>query len=115
MPRSRVVLREVRRFAAAARPQATGDRELLGRFVAARDGPAFAELVRRHGPMVLGLCRRVLAHAADADDAFQATFLILVRKAHAVGDPDRLGPWLYGVAWRTANKVRANRKSFVSL
>src|SRR5262245_56044388 len=76
MPASSVVLREVRRFVAAARPQSATDCELLGRFVAARDGPAFAELVRRHGPMVLGLCRRVLAHAADADDAFQATFLI---------------------------------------
>ena len=115
MPASRVVLREVRRFAAAARPQTATDRDLLGRFVATRDGPAFAELVRRHGPMVLGLCRRVLAHAADADDAFQATFLVLVRKAHAVGDPDRLGPWLYGVAWRTANKVRARRRSLAAL
>src|SRR5438874_11712974 len=110
MPWPDNVLQEVRRFLRAARPEADSDRARVERFARTRDERAFAELVRRHGPMVLGVCRRVLRHAADADDAFQATFLILVRRAGAVRDPDRLGPWLFGVAWRTANKLRASRR-----
>src|SRR5262245_11408832 len=107
MPTSDRILREVRRFAAAARPDHDSDRALLERFTGSRDERAFAELVRRHGPMVLGVCRRVLRQAADADDAFQAVFLILVRRASVLREPDRLGAWLFGVAWRTANKLRA--------
>src|SRR6185436_3529834 len=71
-----------------------------------RDERAFAALVRRHGPMVLGVCRRVLRDPHAADDAFQATFLLLVRKARSLRRPDLLGPWLYGVAQRTALKNR---------
>jgi RNA polymerase sigma factor (sigma-70 family) len=115
MPKSDGLLREVRRFVAAARPDDDSDRHLLNRFATTRDDRAFAELVRRHGPMVLGVCRRVLRHAADADDAFQATFLILVRRAADVRDPDRLGPWLFGVAWRVATKLRTTRPSASSL
>src|SRR5262245_16526532 len=83
-------------------PATASDGELLARFTAGRDELAFTALVSRHGPMVLGVCRRVLGDPHDAQDAFQATFLLLSRKAHALADPGRLGPWLYGVAYRTA-------------
>src|SRR6516225_7549490 len=84
------------------------DGELLERFARNHDGAAFETLVQRHGAMVLGVCRRVLDHAQDAEDAFQATFLVLVRKAGSIGRPELLGNWLYGVAYRTARKARAN-------
>jgi RNA polymerase sigma-70 factor (ECF subfamily) len=82
------------------------DRHLLERFVTARDEAAFAALVRRHGPMVLGVCRRLLHDAHEAEDAFQATFLVLVHKARSIGRPELLGPWLHGVAYRTAARAR---------
>jgi RNA polymerase sigma-70 factor (ECF subfamily) len=84
----------------AARP----DAELLDRFVATRDEAAFAALVRRHGPMVLGTCRRILGNDADADDACQAVFLILVRKAGSVRPPGMVAGWLYGVARNVARR-----------
>jgi RNA polymerase sigma factor (sigma-70 family) len=83
------------------------DRQLLQRFADHGDEEAFAALVRRHGPMVLGVCRRVLQHSHDADDAFQATFLLLVHKAGRLRWPDGLGPWLHGVARRTAAKLKS--------
>src|SRR5215475_370130 len=83
------------------------DGELLARFVAARDEAAFEALVYRHGPMVLGLCRRVLSSPHDAEDAFQATFLILARKANSVVKRDSVGSWLFAVAQRTAREARA--------
>jgi RNA polymerase sigma factor (sigma-70 family) len=90
---------------------ATGlsDGQLLRRFAAARDEGAFSALVFRHGPMVLGVCRRVLGTLPDGDDAFQATFLVLLRRANSLQDADSLGPWLYGVAWRVASRARAGR------
>src|SRR5262245_66370264 len=76
------------------------DAELLGRFVGARDAAAFELLVWRHGAMVLATCRRVLGHGPDAEDAFQATFLALVRQARSVRRSGSLGPWLHRVARR---------------
>ena len=75
---------------------------------------AFAALVARHGPMVLGVCRQLLGDAHHAEDAFQAVFLVLARKARSIRDPDLLGNWLYGVAIRTARCARqqiARRRS----
>ncbi|HJZ57135.1 MAG TPA: sigma-70 family RNA polymerase sigma factor [Gemmataceae bacterium] len=83
-----------------------GDGELLHRYNRDRDEDSFTLLVRRHGPMVLGVCRRVLRDPHAAEDAFQATFLVLAKKADTVRPPGVLGPWLYGVAYRTALKAR---------
>jgi DNA-directed RNA polymerase specialized sigma24 family protein len=74
------------------------DALLLERFVDQWDQAAFGDLVRRHGPMVLGVCRRILRDPHAAEDAFQATFLLLVRKAGSVRKRQSVGPWLYGVA-----------------
>jgi RNA polymerase sigma factor (sigma-70 family) len=83
------------------------DSQLVERFVARQDAAAFATLIQRHGSMVLGVCRRVLNHEQEAEDAFQATFLVLVRRAASLERPNLLGNWLYGVAYRTAQKARA--------
>src|SRR5947209_2242664 len=83
-----------------------GDRELLARFAAARDEAAFAALVGRHGPLVWGVCARLLPRAEDAEDAFQATFLVLAKKAAAVPWRRDVGNWLYAVATRVARKAR---------
>jgi RNA polymerase sigma factor (sigma-70 family) len=83
------------------------DGQLLKSFLAWREQAAFEALVQRHGPMVLGVCLRILRNAHDADDAFQATFLVLVRKAVSLQRRETLGNWLYGVAYRTALKARA--------
>ncbi len=83
------------------------DGQLLERFTSFQDEAAFATLVQRHGPMVLGVCQRLLNEPHDAEDAFQATFLVLVRKAGTIAQPDLLANWLYGVAYRIAIKARA--------
>jgi RNA polymerase sigma factor (sigma-70 family) len=80
---------------------------LLERFVAEGDEAAFGALVARHGPMVLGVCRRILRDEHDVEDAFQATFLVLVRRAAAIRDGERVGHWLHGVAHRVAVRSRA--------
>src|SRR3954447_17060449 len=78
------------------------DAQLLERFLDRRDEAAFELLVGRHGPMVLGVCRRVLRQEQDAEDAFQATFLALVQKARSIARREALGSWLYQVAYRIA-------------
>src|SRR5438067_8958778 len=85
----------------------TDDAALLERFIAWRDEAAFELLVYRHGPLVRGVCRRVLRHEQDAEDAFQATFLALARKAEAVRRARSLPGWLYRVAFHAALKARA--------
>src|SRR5919197_3569515 len=80
--------------------------ELLGRFAATGDPDAFAALVRRFGRLVFSVCRRATGHRQDAEDAFQAVFLVLARKAGRVSRPDALGNWLFGVAARVARRVR---------
>jgi RNA polymerase sigma factor (sigma-70 family) len=85
------------------------DEELLARFFETSEEAAFSELVARYGTLVYGVCKRVLGNAADAEDAFQATFLVLVKKGAKLQQPGRLANWLYGVAQRTANHVRSKR------
>jgi RNA polymerase sigma factor (sigma-70 family) len=92
----------------AVRPPAedASDSRLLERFARQADEAAFASLLGRHGPMVFGVCRRVLGDTPDAEDAFQATFLVLVRKAASLRRREAVGSWLYGVARRTALEAR---------
>jgi RNA polymerase sigma factor (sigma-70 family) len=101
------------RYAGSLVYDALSDEQLLEWFVRRREEAAFSALVRRHGPMVLGVCRRVLRHSHDAEDAFQATFLVLAEKAHRLRRPELLANWLYGVAYRTAlhARQRAARRS----
>src|SRR5690348_7542618 len=97
-----VLLRYIRDMAGPGGAAPATDAELLKRFVARRDEAAFAALLGRHGPMVLGVCRRILRRPQDVDDAFQATFLILVQRAGSIGRPELVGGWLHGVAQRVA-------------
>jgi RNA polymerase sigma factor (sigma-70 family) len=105
VPPSRI-LRHLRRVALRQAASGLEDAQLLERFLAERDEAAFEALVRRHGPMVFGVCRRVLGQRHDAEDAFQATFLVLACKAGSVRKRGAVGSWLYGVAYRTAGKAR---------
>jgi RNA polymerase sigma factor (sigma-70 family) len=100
------ILQVLRRAAENQRARELPDQDLLQRFVARHDEAAFLALLRRHGPMVLGVCRALLPNEADAEDAFQATFLIFVRKARSIRKMPSLGSWLRGVAYRTACRAQ---------
>jgi RNA polymerase sigma factor (sigma-70 family) len=103
----RGVLDSLRGTALHADEAGRTDGQLLESYVRSREEAAFAALVRRHGPMVWGVCRRLLGREVDAEDAFQATFLVLVRRASSVVPRDMVANWLYGVARQTALKARA--------
>ncbi len=108
------VLEHLRKVAAVHANRETSDRELLERFVGARDEGAFTVLIERHGPMVLGVCRRALPNFHDAEDSCQATFLVLARKAASVRKKTSLTTWLHGVACRVAANMKreyARRKN----
>jgi RNA polymerase sigma factor (sigma-70 family) len=102
-----VVVRHIRELVSADAKVNLSDTELLGRFTKGGDERAFAALVKRHGGLVLGVCRRVLGNHADAEDAFQATFLVLSKKAAAIARQAALPSWLYQVAYRVAVKAKA--------
>src|SRR5262245_58692132 len=89
------------------------NRELLQNFANQHDNDAFATLLQRHGPMVLGTCRRLLRDGHAAEDAFQATFLVLAQKARQIRRPEALGSWLYSVACRIAQRLRKSSASNV--
>ena len=92
----------------AVQPSVAGltDGQLLRQYFTHRDETAFAALVRRHGPMVLAVCRRLLRSVEDAEDAFQAAFIVLARKGHRVAGQPTVGGWLHGVAYHVALTVR---------
>jgi RNA polymerase sigma factor (sigma-70 family) len=103
------LLRYIHRLVVRPEPEEATDAALLGRFISGRDERAFAALVNRHGPLVLHVCRRVLGDSDDTEDAFQAVFLVLARKAASVGRREALAAWLHGVARRVALKARSAR------
>jgi RNA polymerase sigma factor (sigma-70 family) len=101
------VARHLRKLALLRDSAGMTDGQLLESYVRHRDEAGFAALMRRHGPMVWGVCQRVIGDHHDAEDAFQATFLVLVRKAASIVPREKVGNWLYGVAHQTARKARA--------
>jgi RNA polymerase sigma factor (sigma-70 family) len=105
------ILQHLHCLGSAAQAGELTDAELLERFAAKQEQGAFAALLKRHGPMVLSVCRRVLGNAHDAEDAFQATFLVLVRKAGSIRRREALGGWLHEVALRVAMRARASATS----
>jgi RNA polymerase sigma factor (sigma-70 family) len=104
------VARQIEALFASGSVAGMSDRQLLDRFASRNDAaaePAFAAIVSRHGPMVLEVCVQLLRDQQLAEDAFQAVFLVLARRGHALRDPDRLANWLYGVAVRTSRKAKS--------
>src|SRR5262245_3997547 len=108
------VLRSLRQLVDAREARELTDGELLDRFRTRQEEAAFTLLVQRHGPMVLAVCGRVLGDEHAAEDAFQATFLVLVRKAGSVRKQASLASWLHGVAQRVALKCRAQDRARLS-
>jgi RNA polymerase sigma factor (sigma-70 family) len=109
--RTGVILRQMQALLTAGTFSGLSDRQLLERFLERRDEVselAFAVLVERHGPMVLGVCRRIVGDLHDADDAFQATFVVLARRARSIHVEGSLGRWLFGVATRVATRARSD-------
>src|SRR5262249_27425671 len=102
------VLRHIRKLATAGKDHELPDRQLLERFACGRDEAAFAALLRRHGPMVLGVCRSVLHDLHDAEDDFQAAFLLLSQKAGSIQRREAVSGWLYRVAYHAAVRAKAN-------
>ncbi len=105
---ARAVVEHLCQLIDTQRVKGLSDAQLLQRFVTARDETAFAALMQRHGRTVLGVCQHVLRHAQDAEDAFQATFLVLARKAGSIRNHHSVGSWLYGVAYRIAMRAKKN-------
>jgi hypothetical protein len=105
------VLRHIRQMVGKTELGNRSDGQLLHQFISRRDEAAFAALVQRHGPMVLGVCRRLLRNSYDAEDAFQATFLLLVRNARSIARPESVSSWLYGVAFKIAVRARGRRQA----
>src|SRR5262245_46580124 len=106
-PTTPPILQGLRRLVEDSSHHGVPDHILLHRLVAQQDATAFDLVLRRHGPMVLGVCRSVLRNEADAEDAFQASFLVFARKAMSIRQATSLASWLHGVAYRTALKARA--------
>src|SRR5262245_9842382 len=102
-----LVLRRLRRWVGVGPAEDESDSQLLEQFAARQDEAAFATLMQRHGPLVLSVCRRMLSDLDEVDDVFQATFVVLVRRAASLRREGSLGSWLYGVAYRIALKARA--------
>src|SRR5262249_13812203 len=105
------VLRHIRQLVAAEQTGRQTDAQLLEQFILHRDQAAFEALVRRPGPLVLGVGRRVFDNSHAAEDALQATFLVLARKARSIAKPESVGSWLYQVAYRVAVRARARAAS----
>ena len=105
------VLRFLRHAAGANEVGDQSDAALLREFVSQKSEDAFAAILQRHGPLVLAVCRRSLRDNTDAEDAFQATFLILAQKANAIGKRESVSSWLYKVAYRVALRARAKAPS----
>src|SRR5712692_4681052 len=103
------VLQQLRRLAGPGPAEKLSDAELLEQFIALREEAAFEVLVRRHGPLVWSACRRVLESEHDAEDVFQATFLVLARRANSIRKRKSVASWLYGVAYRLAHKLRSEQ------
>ena len=101
-------LRQIRHLFIEGSVAGLSDAQLLDRFLGRRDGVAFAALVERHGPLVLGICRSILRDPDAAEDAFQATFLVLVKKAGSIRDREALGAWLHRVSRRVAIQANAS-------